>query len=661
VKKQPDNMNLQRCVEGMRGSITLRLFLLTAAWIFSAEAASADDSSLAATDLSLEQLVNLQVTSVSRKEEKLNDAPAAISVLSNDDLHRSGATSVPEALRMVPGLEVTAVNSSDWAITSRGFNSLYANKLLVLVDGRAVYSPLFAGVFWDLQQQMLDDVDRIEVIRGPGGTMWGANAVNGVINVVSKSAKETQGALAYAGGGDPHFTADGARYGGKIGENTYYRIFGSYQLNDNYPATNGPSAHDSWQGGTAGFRMDHYFDEAAHVTWQGDVTENDFFDRSSDAYNVNTLGRWRREFSERSSLEAQAYYDRTYRNDALRARTATDTFDISAQHTFGLGARNDVIWGLGYRYIADSIASTSPYVIVLKNKLDLQLFNFFVQDEFKVVPDRFTLTAGTKIEHNDVTGIELQPSFRATIKPSENQTIWAAISRAVRTPDAVEANNIVGLVSGPPFVGPGGGYYLPTIISSRNAESEVLWAYELGYRIQPVKRVSVDLATFYNDYTHLFNVGNPSAFIPGTPYGTAVMPWQNNRSGHTYGGELSVTVSPADWWRFTASYSLLQDHALNALGAEMTDPQQQTMLRSSWDITKQLELDAQLRYVDQFTGVRSYVTADVHLSYRPTSHLELSLVGQNLFQPRHLEQAGQPLTVTAEVPRGFYARATLHF
>lgn len=640
------------------------LYICAVFWISAADRADADNLSSTndnSADLSLEQLVNIQVMSVSRKEEKLNDAPAAISVLSNDDLRRSGATSVAEALRLVPGLEVSQVNASDWAITSRGFNSLYANKLLVLVDGRAVYSPLFAGVFWDLQQQMLEDVDRIEVIRGPGGTMWGANAVNGVINVVSKSAKETQGAYAYVGGGDPSFTMEGARYGGKIGDDTYYRIFGSYQLSDSFPATNGPSAQDGWQGGTAGFRIDHYFDEASRVTWQSDVTANDFFDRNSDAYNVNTLGRWTREFSDRSSVEAQAYYDRTCRNDMNRARTATDTLDISAQHTFGLGERNDVIYGAGYRFLSSTIDPTSPFVLVLHPHLDLQLFNFFVQDEFKLIPDKLTLTAGTKVEHNDVTGFELEPSFRATFKPAENQTVWAAVSRAVRTPDAVEANNIVGLVSGPPFAGPGGGLYLPVIISGKNVESEVLWAYELGYRIQPVKRVSIDLATFYNDYTDLFNVGSPSAFIPGSPYGTAEIPWMNNRSGHTYGGELSVSYSPVDFWRLTATYSLLHDHAANALGQAMTDPQQQVMLRSSCDITKKLSLDTDLRYVDQFSGVRSYITADANISYRPTSHLELSLVGENLFQPQHLEQAAQPLTITSEVPRGFYARVTLRF
>ncbi len=262
------------------------------------------------TDLDLEQLVNIQVTSVSKKEEKLTDAAAAISVLSNDDLRRSGATSVAEALRLVPGMDVAQINSSPWAISARGFNEPHSRSLLVLVDGRAVYSPWDGGVTWNLQQQMLEDVDRIEVIRGPGGTLWGANAVNGVVNIVSKSARDTQGGLIYGGGGDVHLTMDGGRYGGMIGSNTYYRVFGSYQLNDDYPAPDGSPSGTGWQGGQGGFRIDNYASADTHATWQGDFTKNDLFEHTQDDYNLNTLGRWTRTLSDRSSIEFQTYLDR---------------------------------------------------------------------------------------------------------------------------------------------------------------------------------------------------------------------------------------------------------------------------------------------------------------------------------------------------------------
>jgi iron complex outermembrane receptor protein len=612
-------------------------------------------------DVSLEELVNIKVTSVSKKAENLNDAPAAISVLSNDDLRRSGATSVAEALRLVPGLDVGQVNSSQWAISSRGFNNVYANKLLVLMDGRAVYTPLFAGVYWDLQQPMLEDVDRIEVIRGPGATLWGANAVNGVINVVTRSAKDTQGAMIYGGGGDVHQAMGGARYGGQIGDNTYYRVFGSYQLNDDSSLANGQSARDGWQSVEGGFRLDHYPQADTHLTWQADTTVSDLDDHTSDGYNVNTLGRWTRELSERASLEAQAYYDRTYRNEAIRSRYSIDTVDLSLQHMFGLGERNDVIWGLGYRFMVNGNEQTNPNNSVHNGSFNRQIFSAFVQDEFKIVPDKFTLTAGTKLEHNDITGFEIQPSIRAVCKPAENQTVWAAVSRAVRTPNDLAAGDVFAIGVGAPIPGPGGGLYVPTLVSGSNLKSEVLWAYELGYRIQPCNRISVDIATFYNNYSDLLGFGNPTQFTPGTPYGVAKIPWANNQSGHTYGGEVSVTVTPADNWRLIASYSLLKENIHGQSAISGGDPQHQVTLRSSYDFTKHASLDAQIRYVSQFSNVPAYVTADVRLSYRLTARLELSLVGQNLFEDRHLEQGSIPLTATAEIPRGFYGKITWRF
>lgn len=641
---------------GLRGLLLAGLFSPLA----SAATEPAWLSLQSTNEISLEDLVNIKVTSVSKQEQNLFDAPAAVSVLSNEDLRRSGATSVAEALRLVPGLDVAQANSSQWAVSSRGFNSIYANKLLVLVDGRAVYTSLFAGVYWDLQQPMLDDVDRIEVIRGPGATLWGANAVNGVINVVTRSARDTQGGMVYGGGGDPHQAMSGARYGGQLGDNTYYRVFGSYQLNDDYPLANGQPAGDGWQNAQGGFRLDHYPHADTHFMWEAGVTGSDLDDHASDGYNVNTVGRWTREFSGRSSLEVQAYYDRTYRNEAARSQPTTDTGDISVQHTLELGERNAVIWGGGYRFTANHVEQTSPNNVVVNGNYHRQLFNVFAQDEFKILPDKFTVTAGSKLEHNDYTGFEIQPSIRAMFKPTEHQTLWAAVSRAVRTPDDVEAGNVFDIAVGAPVVGPGGGLYTPTLVSGSNLKSEVLWAYELGYRIQPCKRVGVDIATFYNDYSDLIGFGTVTQFVPGSP-GMAEMPWMNNQSGHTYGGEASVTVSPTDNWRLTASYSLLIKEIDGQSAIVVGDPQHQAMLRSSYDFTKQASLDGQIRYVGGFTGVPAYITADIRFAYRLTERLELSLVGQNLFQDRHPEQGTLPLNVTSQVPRGFYGKITWHF
>ena len=626
-------------------------------------AATASGRNLA--DLSMEELMNETVTSVSKKEQLLFDAAAAISVVTNDDIRRSGATSITEALRLVPGMDVASVNASQTAVSARGFNSLYANKLLVLVDGRTIYSPMFAGVFWDQQQVMLDDVDRIEVIRGPGATIWGANAVNGVINVVTRDARETQGGLLYGGGGDVPQTLAGARYGGQIGEHTYYRVYGSEQSRNDYRLSNGGAAHDSGSSQQGGFRLDHYPTADTHATWQSEVTTTDFADRASDAYNVNTLGRWTRDGADRSSMEVQAYYDRTHRNDSTGVNSTVDTVDFTLQHRLGIGERNDVIWGLGYRFVDGKVAQTNPFILIRDPTFSQQLFSAFAQDEIKLVPDKLTLTMGSKLEHNDYTGFEIQPSIHLVFKPADKQTLWAAVSRAVRTPDIIEATSTFAPLYGAPFIGPGGGIYVPTVVGNPDVSAERLWACELGWRIQPTSRVSVDLALFYNDYQNIITVGSIPTFVSGVPVGTAEFPWANDLSGQTYGGEGSVTVAPTDTWRLTAAYSLLvariegtQPFAENN---ERSAPKHQISLRSAYDFNKRLSLDGQLRYVDSILGVPAYLTADIRLSYRPNDQLEFSLVGQNLLAPRHPEQANAAFISAAEVPRSFYGKITWHF
>ena len=393
-----------------------------------------------AVDLTLEQLVNVKITSVSKKEEDLNDAAAAIFVLSNDDMRRSGFTTVADALRLVPGLQVAALDASTWAISARGFNSQYANKLLVMIDGRSVYSPLFSGVYWDVQQMMLDDVARIEVIRGPGATVWGANAVNGVINIISKRPGRRRG---------DHLRRRRRRASGTgrralrrpDRRDTYYRIYGTYQFNNDFQQANGQSANDGWDLVQGGFRVDHYTGNDGQLTWQGDGYAGNLADYTGDLNGFNTLGRWTQRIAERSSYEVQAYFDHTYRNDAL-AEVSVDTAELTFQHTFGLGERNDVIWGLGYRFMdTRSYKANSPAVTILDDNIPLNLFSAFVQDEFKIIPDQLTFTLGTKIEHNDFTGFEVQPSARLVFNPTANQTVWAAVSRAVRTPSEVEGRD----------------------------------------------------------------------------------------------------------------------------------------------------------------------------------------------------------------------------
>jgi iron complex outermembrane receptor protein len=637
--------------------------LLVAGGLGLAPAGSASTNSVA--DLSLEDLVNIKVTSVSKKEEKLNDAAAAIFVLSNDDLRRSGVTTIADALRVVPGLHVAAIGANDWAVSARGFNSQFANKMLVMIDGRTVYSPLFSGVYWDAQQVFLDDVDRIEVIRGPGATVWGANAVNGVISIMSKSARDTPGSLVYGGGGDVHLALGGARYGGKINDDTYYRVHGNYQLTDDFQQANGQSAHDRWDLVKSGFRIDHYPSTAGQLTWQGDVYTGNLADRTGDLHGINTLGRWTQPLGERSSYEVQAFLDHTYRNNAL-AEIALDTADLTFQHTFGLSEHNDLIWGLGYRFTGTRVLGLKPAGSVIADKnVPLNLFSAFIQDEFKIIPDQLTFTLGAKVEHNDFTGLEVQPSARLVYKPTERQSVWAAVSRAVRTPSELEGTDFGIIALGVPAVGPGGALYQPAISGNPDAESEVLWAYELGYRIQPTHRISVDVAAFYNDYSRLLS-RQPTGIIPGTPLNILTFEYGNTLHGETYGSEAVLTVAATDSWRLSASYSFLMmqvegDSAGDAESLELNAPTHQVVLRSSYDFTRQASVDAQLRYVDNVRAVPAYVTADIRLSWRPTVDLELSLVGQNLLDANHPEQASTIGAPTLEVPRGFHGRITWRF
>ena len=618
-------------------------------------------------DLSLEELMNESVTSVSRKEQRRGDVAAAIFVLNNDDLRRSGATNVADALRLAPGLQVAAIDAGNWAVSARGFNFQFANKLLVMIDGRTVYSPLFSGVYWEVQQVFLDDVDRIEVIRGPGATVWGANAVNGVISILSKSARDTQGGLVYGGGGDVHRALGGMRVGGQLGQDTWYRIYGTYQDTDDFQWADGQPAGDAWKLWKGGFRLDHYTGNHGQLTWQGDAYTGRIADGRGELRGYNALGRWKRSLSGRSSYEVQAYWDHTFRNDLL-GEVSLDTADLAFQHTFGLGERHDVIWGLGGRFTSTRTQkANTPAITIIDPDIPLQLFSAFIQDEFKLIPDRLTLTLGTKIEHNDFTGVEVQPSTRLVFEPAERQTVWAAISRAVRTPSEFEGRELsIFAIGGPEEIPAGSGsFYVPAWVGNTRLESEVLWAFELGYRIQPTDRVSVDVAAFHNKYTHLVDY-LPGGLIPGVPVGILELVPENSLRSESYGGEVEMKVAVNDAWRLSAGYSLLLMHGHAAPGStvatpDLNAPTHQAVVRSAHDFTPRTSLDAQLRYVDNVLAVKAYVTADIRLSFRPTASLELALVGQNLLDARHPEQASELGVPTIEVPRGFHGKITWRY
>jgi len=339
---------------------------------------------------------------------------------------------------------------------------------------------------------------------------------------------------------------------------------------------------------------------------------------------------------------------------------------VSLQHAFTLGARNDAVWGLDYRSISDRAGQTSPLVTVLSSHFNSRLFSFFVQDELAVIPGRLFVTAGAKIEHNDFTGVEIQPNLRLRLKLSERQTLWAAESRAVRTPDQVEGRNVFGVTVGPPFTAPDGQLYLPTLFGNAQPESEVLHAHEIGYRIQAAARLSFDIASFYNQYRNLITFGPITALVPGDPNGIAVLPLMNLLTAETHGVELSATIAPTDAWRLIGGYSLLRGtvHGTPGTAAEslsVDGPQQQVTVRSCHDLSRRATLTGQLRYVDAIPGVRSYLTADVHVAYRTDAGLELTLTGQNLLDRQHAEQGSAFLETSSEVPRAVYARVSRQF
>jgi iron complex outermembrane receptor protein len=638
-------------------------------------------------DLDLEALMKLEVTSVGKKPEKLSDAAAAIYVITNEDIRRSGATSIPEALRLAPGLEVAKQDSHTWAISSRGFNDEFANQLLVLIDGRSVYTPLFAGVYWDVQDLALEDINQIEVIRGPGAALWGANAVNGVINISTKRAKDTQGLLVSGGGGIEERGFGTVRYGGKIGKDVFYRAYGKYINRDDSALPDGSSANDSWFMWRGGVRFDWEPNEENLFTLQGDIYTGElnqavivpsldppFAEELRDKVKVsggNLLGRWSHKFAENSELSFKAYYDRTERDRVVFAERR-DTFDLDLQHRFQLGERQDIVVGVGYNITSDELENTFAVSFDPRERTS-PLYSAFVQDEIEVIEDRLRLTLGTKVEHNDYTGWEVQPNARLSFSVTKKQTVWFAASRAISTPSRAEDDIRINRQVVPPGVlGPA-----PVLVSqfgSRNMDSKELIAFELGYRIQPHDRVTFDLATFYNIYDRQRSIEPGAPFVevtPPPPHGVVPFTIDNLIDGEVYGAELASSFQPTDWWRLRVNYTAWsiqlhkKDDSNDPLleGAEDDSPNHQVSVRSMMDLPLNLELDLGFRYVDalQNRDVPAYTAFDARIGWRPNSNWELSIVGQNLFNT-HKEFAPSYIqTQTTEVEPSVYAKITFRF
>jgi len=616
-----------------------------------------------------------------RKVQKLTQTAAALFVITQEDIRRAGITRLPEALRLVPGVQVARVSANKWAISARGFNGLYASKLLVMIDGRTVYTPLRSEVFWDVQDTLIEDVERIEVIRGPGGSLWGANAVNGVINIVTKSAKETQGSLVttYIGKGEERAIV-GIRQGGQLNNDVYYRVYGKFFEHEHFVNEQDEVQQDNWQMKRGGFRMDWKKNDRDNLTAQGDIYDgfvkqniSIFHEQQNDSVNLNgfnLLARWQRDFSN-GDIILQTYYDHT-RRDRLILDEIRDTYDLDFQHRWQQSEKQEFIWGLGFRYSQDEMDNTSIFLSYIPKKRQDKLFSAFVRSEFKIAGEseqfgykntgNLRLIIGSKFEHNDYSGFEIQPTIRLLWKQNDKQSLWAAISRAVRTPSrsdsGVEYNTLsdVGAVR---------------ITGNHDFQSEELLAYELGYRFNPSPRFLLDVLLFYNEYDKL-RTAEPIGFISTPP--TLIFELNNQMVGEAYGLEFSASWEIFERWKMIATYSYLDIHLhLNPTSLyfsketeEDDTPHHQASLRSLLTLPNNLELDTALYYVDNVPNQNAprYTRFDIRLGWHAWKNMELSLGARNLFNKQHREfgNGNRVSTIMAdEVRQAIYMQLKYRF
>jgi len=595
--------------------------------------------------LSIEDLAKVSVTTVSRREESLAQAPAAAYVITRDEILRSGASSVPEMLRLAPNLFVARTSASTWTITARGqsgnaADQAFSNKLLVLIDGRSVYTPLFSGVYWDMQDLIPEDIERIEVISGPGATLWGANAFSGVINIITRKSSDTQGLLAEAGGGNLD-SAAGVRYGGRLGEGATYRIYARGFRAGDTETRSGASAHDAWSRIQGGFRFDWTPSERDEVSIHGDAFNGtaDNFDSMSGG---NVVARWSHAADNGSTLQVQAYVDREQRGHDTTGGTPlwVNTYDLDLQHSFSLGERNAIVWGGGLRRSEYHIEGT-PSLQVAPARGDLNLSNLFVQDTLTVTPS-LRLILGLKFEDDPYSGWSPLPDVRLSWTPNASTLVWAAASRSIRAPTPFDRDVLE-------FVGP-----TKFLTGGANFENEKLTAYELGARIQPTPRTSFSISAYYNVYDDLRSVEvTPVTFLP--------ISWGNGVKGKSHGLEAWGNYQAASWWRLSASVNLLSEDfkfkrgASGILGVSQVgdDPRQQAQLKSSMDLGPSVTWDADLRYVSQLPDPRvpAYGELNTRVAWRVTDRIELAVSGFNLLHDRHQEF---PAPNATAVPRSVF-------
>ncbi len=622
------------------------------------------------TSMSLEELARTKVTSVSKTEEPRFRTPAAVQVVTAEDIRRAGATSLVEALRLAPGVHVARINSNQWAVGIRGFTSRLARSQLALMDGRSLYTPLFAGTYWETQDTLLEDVERIEIVRGPGGTLWGANAVSGIVNIVTKDAKDTQGWFVSAGGGSEERAFFRARYGGPIADKGSYRVYGKYFRRDAafHPAT---EDFDAWHMAQGGFRTDWKLRGDDRLTVQGDAysgragerTTLSFYERpflrtverQAPLSGGNVTARWAH-LMNGSVLTVNTYYDRTNRAEP-NFREARDTLELDLQHQFGLGQSQRVVWGLGYRLSDGRSQGIETVAFVPPDRTD-HIFSAFVHDDVGLVKDRLRLSVGTKLERNQYTGFELQPSARIIWAPGPRHAVWTAVSRAVRTPSRLERDLALTAALSPTLP------LFARVIGNEGFTSEKTWAYEAGYRIQPADRLSLEAAAFHNRYRDLTSLEQDPPFVES---GRQILPFRfaNMLRGRSSGLEVTSLAHLSTRWWISAGYSYLSLHLetrpgstdTTSVGSAGSSPRHMARAQSSWSLPGHVDVDLGFRWIDRLPSQRvpAYSEMDARVGWFVVPRLELAIVGQNLLHKRHAEFGGSP--DPTEIERSVYGEA----
>jgi iron complex outermembrane receptor protein len=632
---------------------------------------------------SLEELANIQVTSVSKKEQTLSKAGAAVFVITQEDIRRSGMMNIPDLLRMVPGVNVARLDSNTWAISIRGFNDRYSNKVLVLIDGRSVYSENFSGVFWDQLNVPLEDIERIEVIRGPGGTVWGANAMNGVIDIITKSSKDTQGGLMTAQTGSAENLGGLLQYAGEIGDKGTYRVFGNYFNVASSDLSAGVQGADGWHGSSGGFRSDWNLSASDTLTVQGDLSQTAEGQTLTSVIvsqlpltrtfnELMTVGagdlqaQYEHTFSNGSELTWRTYFDRVRRLDEAE-ETEADA-DTGLQYHFRIGTRNDLMAGAGYRLTNSSYVGLYDTFFVPDRSRD-SLFSVFLQDEIELTHN-LALTFGSKLEHNAFTGFEYEPSLQLVWTPRDRQSVWFSAARAIRQPALLDENvNIAAAVV--PF--PNSAFGVAEISGNPGLKAETMLDYELGYRNQVNRRMSFDVTTFLSDYSDLRTEDPGAPFFtldPGPPHLVLPSTWGNLARARDYGGELSASWDVTGWWRLSSGFSLLHMNitptppstalADASVGAS---PKHQAQLRSSVKLSHRVEWDTSAYFVGALSEgpVPAYTRLDTRVGWTMDRSLYFSVSGQNLLTPRHFEFLNGYQVHPTEVERSIVGKITWRF